>query len=236
MAQEQRTKRQRSKNGSVRSKARTYSLSGIVKCGTCKSKVGIHKGKNGRPRLFCRGRSQGLDCDYKSTFLEVYEAQIQWYLENFTIPEDYQEKIIEAHRKLETAYDDEQRIKLESRFRRIKELYKWNHIDRDEYLREYDEIQRELSRIVPEEDKGKALEKLAHFLRNIVDAWKEATQEQRNKLANVLFEDVWIKNNRVTGLKPREELRPFFQLSYEEYLKSIRCDPEGIRTLVRIPF
>jgi len=50
--------------------------------------------------VYCRGRTQGADCNCKATFLEIYEAQIEWYLENFVIPEDYQERIIEAHRKL----------------------------------------------------------------------------------------------------------------------------------------
>lgn len=101
MAQQQRERRRHSKNGSIVSKARTYSLTGLVWCGICRSKAGIHKGYRGKPRVYCRERTQGADCNCKATFLEIYEAQIEWYLENFVIPEDYQERIIEAHRKLE---------------------------------------------------------------------------------------------------------------------------------------
>ena len=225
MAQEQRAHKRRSKNGSVRTKARTYSLSGFIWCGLCKSKAGIHQGHNGKPRVYCRGRIQGADCNCKATFLEIYEAQIEWYLENFVIPEDYQERILGAHRKLETAYDDlaKRRATLENRLARIKELYEWGHKSKDEYLADYDAIQRELKMLVRPEDKGETLDKLAHFLGNMVDAWKEASQEQRNKLASALFEQVWIEHNRVVGIKPRDELKPFFQLSYEEYLKSSTC-------------
>jgi hypothetical protein len=46
----------------------------------------------------------------------------------------------------------------------------------------------------------------------VTDGCKEASQEQRNKLANALFEEVWIEHNRVVGVRPREELRPFFEL------------------------
>jgi hypothetical protein len=117
MAQEQRMRKRRSKNGSVRSKARTYSLSGILWCSICKSKAGIHQGHNGKPRVYCRGKTRGADCNCKATFLEIYEAQIEWYLENFVIPQDYQDRILEAHRKLETAYDDlaKRRATLENR-------------------------------------------------------------------------------------------------------------------------
>lgn len=58
--------------------------------------------------------------------------------------------------------------------------------------------------------------KLAHFLANVANVWKEASQEQRNELANTLFEQIWIEDNKVIGVEPREELKPFFQLSYEE--------------------
>jgi len=231
MAQEQRARKRRSKNGSIRTKARTYSLSGILWCGICKSKAGIHRGHNGKPRVYCRGRTQGADCNCKATFLEIYEAQIEWYLENFVIPEDYQERILEAHRKLEAAYNNtaKRRATLENRLARIKELYEWGHKPKDEYLADYDAIQRELRALAAPDDKRKTLDKLAHFLGNVVDAWKEATQEQRNKLASALFEQVWIEHNRVVGVKPREELKPFFQLSYEEYLKSSTCQLETPR-------
>ena len=231
MAQEQRVHKRRSKNGSVRTKARTYSLSGLVWCGICKSKAGIHRGHNDKPRVYCRGRTQGADCNCKATFLGIYEAQIEWYLENFVIPEDYQERILEAHRKLETAYDDlaKRRATLENRLARIKELYEWGHKAKDDYLADYDAIQRELKVLASPEDKGETLNLLAHFLGNVVDAWKETSQEQRNKLASALFEQVWIEHNRVVGIKPREELKPFFQLSYEEYMKSSTCQPEAPR-------
>jgi hypothetical protein len=71
------------------------------------------------------------------------------------------------------------------------------------------------------------LEKLAHFLANVANAWKEGSQEQRNKMANVLFEEIWIEDNRVAAIKPRDELRPFFQLSYEEHLQKSNKRPRG---------
>lgn len=43
-------------------------------------------------------------------------------------------------------------------------------------------------------------EKLAHFLTKVADAWKEGTQEQRNKIASVLFEQIWIVDNKVTEM------------------------------------
>jgi hypothetical protein len=65
------------------------------------------------------------------------------------------------------------------------------------------------------EEKVKNLDKLALFLANVVDTWKEARQKQSNKLANILFSQICILDNKVIEVKPVEELRPFFWLSYE---------------------
>jgi len=46
-----------------------------------------------------------------------------------------------------------------------------------------------------------------------------ATQEQRNKLARTLFEQVLVKDKIAVAVKPRPELEPFFKLNYEVYLK-----------------
>ena len=77
----------------------------------------------------------------------------------------------------------------------------------------------------------RSLERLAHFLANVANAWREANQEQRNKLARILFEEIKLDSGgRVVAVKPRPELEPFFKLSYECHARDIGCDPGGIRT------
>jgi hypothetical protein len=102
---------------------------------------------------------------------------------------------------------------------RLQEQHEWGHIAKDEYLDKHNEIKRELNVLRPPEASSNNLDRLAHFLSNVADAWHEANQEQRNKLANTLFERIIIEHHRVVGVKPKEELRPFFQLSYEESQK-----------------
>jgi site-specific DNA recombinase len=216
----------------INAHARTYSLSALMWCHRCGSKMRIQMSPKGRARIYCAGRAEGLGCSNKGTFLDVYEAQVVWYLENFIIPEDYQAKILEAHRKLESVYDDSNARKeaLETTLKRLKELYRWGHISKEEYLVEYEDARRELGKLAPVEDRSKLLEKLAHFLANVADAWKEATQEQRNKLARTLFERIQIEDNKVVFVKPRPELEPFFKMNFESHTKDIACDPGGIRT------
>ena len=192
------------------------SLTSLAFCVYCKGRMNIIEVVNGRRRVACYNRSKGWECPQKSAYLDIYEEQITEYLRSFYIPKDYQEKILEAHRKLQSVYDDtdSKRVRLEARLERMKELYGWGDITRKQYLAERDLIRKELSAVATIEEQSKNLDKLAQFLANVADAWNEANQEQRNKLARCLFQEVWIKDKEVVAVKPQPELKPFFDLNY----------------------
>jgi site-specific DNA recombinase len=212
-------------------RARTYSLSTLMWCSKCGSKMRIQMSPKGRARIYCAGRAKGdRRCDCKGTFLDIYEAQIEWYLEHFHIPKDYQEKILEAHAKLQTAYSDKetQRAMLEKRLNRLKELYEWGDITKQEYRDKRQAMQWELKALIVPESEQQVLSKLAHFLANVADAWRTANQEQRNKLAKTLFEQILVEDNKVVAVKPQPQLEPFFKLNFDCHFRDIACDPEGI--------
>jgi len=82
-------------------------------------------------------------------------------------------------------------------------------------LAERDTILRELAQLSPLEEQDKSLDKLAEFLANVADAWNEATQEQRNKIARCLFQEVWIEGKEIVAVRPQPEMKPFFELNFE---------------------
>jgi hypothetical protein len=137
---------------------------------------------------------------------------------------------MEAHRKLETAYDDTEkhRSQLQNRLLRLQEQHEWGHIAKDEYLDKHNEIKRELNVLRPPEASSNNLDRLAHFLSNVADAWHEANQEQRNKLANTLFERIIIEHNRVVGVKPKEETKAVFPAIIRGVPKVSRADRSPI--------
>jgi len=216
-------------------KATISSLTGITYCWYCKGRIHVGTSHNGKRRMLCYNRSKGWGCPQKSTLLEVYEYQIERYLETFHIPEDYQSRILEAHKKLQTAYDDteKEQSRLKAQLGRLKKLFAWGDLSEKEYLAEKGNTLEQLRALTPPENKSRALERLAEFLRNVTKAWKDANQEQRNKLARRLFDEIWVKDKQVIAVKPRPELKPFFQLSYEEWLKKFETEnstPPGVAT------
>ena len=172
---------------------------------------------NGRRRVACYNRSKGWECSQQSAYLDIYEYQIREYLRGFHIPDDYLEKILDVHRKLQEAYDDsgDRRANLEARLQRIKDLYGWGDISKEQYVVERDAINRELNALTPIKEQSETLDKLAQFLANVADAWDTTNQEQRNKLARCLFQEVWIKDKKVIAVRPQPELKPFFDLNHE---------------------
>ncbi len=76
-------------------------------------------------------------------------------------------------------------------------------------------IQAQLQSLAPVKNQDKSLEKLALFLEDISLAWKQADEQQQNRLAKQLFDTVWIKDKRVLAVTPRPEFKPFFDLQYE---------------------
>jgi site-specific DNA recombinase len=221
-AQEMRRRNATSTHGRCRSERKICSMSGITHCWYCKGRIHISCTKKGQPRLGCYNRAKGWDCGQRSAAVGLYEKQIEEYLGTFHIPEDYQNRILEAHRKLEAAYDNtnEERARWEAQLDRIKKLYKWGDISEEEYRRERQAFQKEMVALAPE-TRQTNLDKLAEFLTNIGEAWRAASAEQRNKLARTLFQEIWIKDNQVVAVKPQPELEPFFELNYDEFVNTV---------------
>lgn len=73
---------------------------------------------------------------------------------------------------------------------RVPELFKWGHITQQEYLKQREDLERALDRTGPHEPVAEQLDWVSRFLDGVVLAWRDATDEGRNKIAQALFEAV----------------------------------------------
>ncbi len=216
--------------------ARIYSLSGLLKCSYCGGKLHIHCGPNGKPKVYCYQRGQGIakDCKQSSTFLSTYESQLEQYLSNIKLPENFQQIVIEAYQKEDNEGPgfEKQRVGLENRLTRLKKLYEWGDLSPEEYRLQRDQLRGELAALPPSSStKSETLNRLNNFLQNVGEAWKQANQEQRNKLAKTLFESIRIENTKIKGVTPQIEYTPLFVLNNLECQGSGRkYGSDGIRT------
>jgi DNA invertase Pin-like site-specific DNA recombinase len=214
-AMESRARNRNNPAKTTRADARVSSLSGVARCHECGATLRTMRNR-GVARMVCNTRLKRGECGQVSARLDIYEDQLHRYIESFHVPGDYQERILESQRRLNDASDDSESKKqrLQAVLERLKELYKWGDIPRDEYLSESREIEAEMKEFERPDTDQSVMEKLAQFLRAVPQAWKVATEEQRNKLARSLFDGVWIDKQKVLGVTPRPELKPFFDLQY----------------------
>ncbi len=224
--------RNRSQPHTVKRTARVYSLSGVLRCTECQGPMWIHQSTKGRARIYCRDRLKKGACANRGTFLDVYEDQVAEYLRRFVIPEDYRARILAMYRGLEAEEESSEQIRgeLEARLARLRKLFEWGDISEDAYVADSSEIKEELARLAPTDRNPEILDRLETFLLDVSEAWAHASADQRNRLARQLFDAVWVRNEHVVAVRPRAELRPFFQISEECQIKSLSGDPDRIRT------
>src|SRR5262249_30811829 len=138
-----------------RRNATIYSLSGLLRCVHCRERMRVVRTENGRVRYHCRSKAHGLGRSGKGSFLDVYEEKVVCDLAEVALPDDWRRLLLdEAALDHASGQDTEhQRRQLEARLVRLRELYSWGDLSRDEYQVERDRIERELSRLTPEEGK-----------------------------------------------------------------------------------
>jgi site-specific DNA recombinase len=198
--------------GAARRGATVYSLSGLLRCVHCGERMRVLHNVRGRIRYYCRSKAQGLGCSGKGSYLDVYEAQVVADLAHFQLPDQWQQAIVDqaAADRSSEEHGDSQR-QLRARLERLKELYAWGDLTREQYQTERDAVERELARLTPPADRSAELSRLAAYVASLPAAWADAEPAQRNALATLIYDEVWVDGPVVEFVKPRPEVEPLFQ-------------------------
>jgi hypothetical protein len=201
------------------------------------------RNQGNRVRYYCSSRAQGLNCPGKGSFLDVYEAQVIADLGRFELPAGWKRFVLDAAAERQPGHVDVegQRTRLQGRLSRLKELYIWGDVAREEYQRERRAIEEELANLAPPEPGEDRLDRISAYLERLPAAWADADYAQRNQLANIVYEELGVDGPRVEYVKPRPEMEPLFQIragaAQPTLMDAADChtgvsssDPDGIRT------
>lgn len=195
----------------------TYSLSGLLTCAHCLERPGVRSPKlqicspHGPPRVRCASRAQGFACPQRMFPLEIYEDQVTSWLGEISIPDDAVERALVEHRKRsknEPRADQEKR-RLEARLARLKELYGWGDIGREEYVSERDIIVSQLRAFVPVERQKLDLERMASLLRSAAALWSARDESGKHELITQIVERVIVRDDRIETIVPRADCAPW---------------------------
>src|SRR5207244_3603841 len=140
------------------------------------------------------------DCKQHRTKLSLYESQIEQYLSQVEFPTDYQQILLAAYSREdeEGLGFDKQRASIENRLKNVKKLFEWGDLSDEEYHVQRDQLRNELAALPPAtNDRKGMIERLAAYLQDVGKAWRDATQEQRNRLVKTLFESIRVEDGRI---------------------------------------
>lgn len=63
-------------------------------------------------------------------------------------------------------------------------------------------------------------------------SWRDSTQEQRNRLAHALFEQIRVGNDKIKGVTPQIEFTPLLVLSHLTQLAQIEKESNTLDTSI----
>ena len=207
---------------------------GLLRCVACQEQgrsMALHVGKTsketGSARFICRGKIQGFLCSQPSIDEALLEAQVTAFLETFTLPDDYQAKLVQLFQRerkrsalTEQADPEMQRARLEARLERQRDMYDLGDWTKERYLQTRQKVLHELALLTVKTASEEHLDVLVHlggYVRQLQQAWQDADQGQRQILLRTLFEKLWVQGERIVAVTPMAQFAPFFQLMQEEY-------------------
>lgn len=170
--------------------------------------------QTGRRRIQCSGRTQGSGCDEPSFFTSGVENQIGELLSHFNIATERRAKLLGAWKQGQSKNEsgEAKHRQLAHQLSRLRDLYLDGDLDRADYQRRRDAAQRELDAMpVRTPDDDEVGNRLADYLANLAPAWKVATAEERNRLAQELFSEAVLSNKTAVAIVPRPDVRSFFE-------------------------
>ena len=209
---------------------RVYSLTGLAVCGNCGGPLHIKQNKQARPRLYCYKGGQGSGCPQPSVYLDELEADIEQWLSDILLPADLQQFTMEVYASSAAGQDEGERRRrqIQSRLERIKELYGWGDMTRDDYQVERDTLTAELMTLKYGENLTDIVDATAAYLANLPQAWMQATPEQRNQLLRACIQQVRVNNKEAEAVLPQPDFVPV--LDFESLSSDSPCGSDGIRT------
>lgn len=197
--------RQINKSGgaNIRRGARVYALTGLGRCAGCGDRLHCRTDKTGKPVVFCHTRHKLHTCAQPRTVMQTLEQQCLSILERVAPPDEVIDWIVEELR--ETTRDTRrERIALQNRLKRLRNLYQWGDMPDSEYRTNKAEIELQLNRLEPVETDGRMIERLRGFLKDLPSGYQRATPEERNAILREVLSEVEVDRGTVTrfGLTP----------------------------------
>lgn len=207
-------RRQRARNLHPGRPSPRYLLRGIAHCRRCHARMqGTTGGRKLEARYYCSTRRADRSCDQPIAKAEHVERQLAQFITGFAPGKGIREEIL---RRLacdaapESAEAATRRAALEERLRRARDLYELGDLERPEYIARRDSIHAELNALTPQPTPD--LDQAQQILEDFTVFWEnEQDPKAKRSFLQLIFQGVWLDENRVVAVQPKPSFLPFFE-------------------------
>jgi site-specific DNA recombinase len=191
-----------------------YLLRGIARCERCQGKMhGTAVGTKLAARYYCATRRASHTCDQPLIHADRVEAQLVDFIADFKPHPAIREEILRrlaSSTNTDTTETTEHRAGLEERLRRAHDLYELGDLTRPEYMACREAINAELATTAP--DPIPDLDQAQQVLEDFSIFWlKEQDPAAKRQLLSLVFQRVWLDEQRVVAVQPKPSFAPYFQ-------------------------
>jgi site-specific DNA recombinase len=210
----QEMRRQRARTLKPGRPSQRYLLRGLARCERCQGKMqGTAIGRKLVPRYYCATRRADHSCDQPLVHADLVETQLVEFIADFKPAPAIRNEIL--RRLTGTATTDtpdtaQRRASLEERLHRSRDLYELGDLARPEYMARRDAINTELATLAPEPIPD--LDQARQVLDDFSIFWsRETDPAAKRQLLSLIFERVWLDEQRVVAVQPKCPFLPFFE-------------------------
>ena len=133
------------------------------------------------------------------------EQKLIDFLSDLRFPSDWQERLLQRFsEQQDTTPVLKHRAAVEGRLMRLRELYIAGDIAKEHYEQRRLEFQNELNSFTTLNAKGLDLKRMAELMQSIGDLWALAQTEERKKLLQMVFRNIYIEGGEIKAVEPTE--------------------------------
>lgn len=158
----------------------------------------------------CHNRAVDRSCDAPSIRADDAEQAFADWLAGYHIPADWRTEIARTRAMAPVREGRDQRRALEQRLERIRELYSWNDLSKEEYLRQSAAIKADLG-VIALPAMG-SIEAVAEALAAVGPGWLTLPPALQAKLPPIMLKAIEVDRGRIASFVVDAGLKPLLDL------------------------
>lgn len=189
---------------------RAYPLSGVLRCRRCGGRMTGYASGHGTRYYRCTSKARFRTCDAPGIASRDAEAAFAEWLSSHRLPDDWRTAIARTRVTRQGKVERDRRQVLEGRLAKLRELYEWGDIAKDDYLRRSAEIKADIGVIVLPSMPG--IEAVAAALGELGKGWEAAPDELRATIPRLMLKAAEVECGRIVTFVVDATLRPLLDV------------------------